>query len=331
MRCFIDSLLRDVIRNSNFRIEQNKIAKRAYDVLTAACERGDGEVAMVTKLCDDLHGKSCGKAKICAKKVHGNSNSSGSMVTFHNGSKKVTKELADMVIISLATQDKEIVFEKIAFIQNKKEGKSRAGKWEICPDQLYLLHNFPTFDGVSGVFGRQRDVALSNAFGRLGNYGLFTADGDMVFANARIINAIQEGKTVSFDRIRNATVKSQSNNAGPFLFDPMLMEELYHFTKHYHWMPPFAGMPVLGDCDIALNLYQFIRNWTQFNIGETIVCRGRVISGDLVNLADCFIKSLGVRKNFDYIPVETNDRNEWSPEFDGAVLVLHYDMGKDNY
>jgi len=327
MHHFIDSLLREVFYNSGFRLKQNAIAQSAYDTLTASYNRGDNEVAMVTRLCDDLHGKDCGKAKIYAKKVHGNSSSSGSMVTFYNGSRKTMRELADMVIISMATHKAKVIFEKIAFVQNKKETAKE--KWKIDQDQLYLLHNLPTFDGVSGIFGKQKDIALPNAFGRLGNYGLFIANGDMVFANAAIINALQNKETVSLDSIRKETTKNKRNSLGHFPFDPMLMEEFYHCNKHSYWMPLFAELPILGNCEIALNLYQFIRNWTQFNIGETTICRGRVISGELVSLADTFIKGSGIRKDFDYYRAETNDRNEWNIEFDGAVFVLHYDVGND--
>lgn len=320
MHDFVECLLQEIIHNPSFRNEQNTIAKSAGDVLTVACKSRDNEVAMVTKLCDNLHGKSCGKVKIYAKKIHGKK----SMVTFYHGSKKPTKELADMAIISIATSGKTIVFEKIAFIQNKKE-YSRDKKWKIDQEQLYLLHNFPTFDSVSGIFDRQQCVALPNTLGRLGNYGLFTADGDIIFVNARIINAVQDKKTVSFDRLRNETAKSMSNNVGHFIFDPRLMGELCCFCRHNHyWIPQFEGLPILGNCDIALNLYQFIRNWTQFNIGETVVCHGRVICEALARLTNFFISVLGIHNDIDYTRVESNDNNEGESESDGAVFVLHY-------
>ena len=140
MRYFIDRLLKEVIYDPGFRLEQNEIAKNAYGTLVDAYKRRDCEVAMVTKLCDELNGKNCGMAKIYAKKVHGNA----SKVSFCNGSRETTKELADMAVITIATHDRDVVFEKIAFIQNKKE--SSRGKWKIDQDQLYLLTNFPTFE-----------------------------------------------------------------------------------------------------------------------------------------------------------------------------------------
>jgi hypothetical protein len=71
-----------------------------------------------------------------------------------------------MLIVSLATENKTIVYERVAFIQNKKR-RGSTGKWTIDQDQLFLLHNFPSFDGVSGIYSGQKEVALLNAGGQL--------------------------------------------------------------------------------------------------------------------------------------------------------------------
>lgn len=322
MHKFIQKLIEDTLMNSDFRIEQNEIAKGAYDTLNASYSRGDNEVQMVTSLCNYLNDKRCGQAKVYAKKIHG----SASQVEFFNGSRKVHKELADMVIISIATSNKKVIFEKIAFIQNKKEDTS--GKWKIDQDQLYLLHNMPTFDGVKGIFGKQRNIALPNALGRLGNYGLFLADGDMVFANASIVNALQDKTIISYETIRRETTENKNNRLLPYPFSPMLMDELYyHLRKTNFLLPLFLDPPILlNNCDVALNLYQLIRNWTQFNIGEIVICGEQAISSDLVNLINNLLAKAQLHNLLNYDFDKRNNLNEWGYEFDGALLVYHYDI-----
>lgn len=318
---FIRRLIEDTLTSSSFRIGQNEIAKGAYDTLNASYLRGDNEVKMVTCLCDYLNDKKCGQAKIYAKKIHG----STSQVEFYNGSRQVQKELADMVIISIVTRNRKIIFEKIAFIQNKKEDS--AGKWNIDQDQLYLLHNLPTFDGVKGIFGKQKNVALPNALGRLGNYGLFLADGEMIFANANIVNALQEKTIISHERIRRETAGSQNNRLYPYAFSPIVMDDLYYYFRKNHFLSQlFLDAPVLGNCNIALNLYQLIRNWTQFNIGEITISGEQVISSGLANLVNNLLTKAELKNLLEYDFVKGNDRNDWGYEFDGAVLVYHYDV-----
>jgi hypothetical protein len=177
---FFETLMMEIFYKPEFRLNQNDIALSVCNLLSKSYKSRDNETKMVEKLCNYLHDKNCGKAKIYAVKIHG----STSKVEFYDATNKlVKKELGDMVVISLVTFKSKIVFEKLAFIQNKKEDKAGSEKWKIDQNQLFLLNNFPTFNGVSGIFGKQKNVALLNAFGQLGNYGLFHSDGDMVFAN----------------------------------------------------------------------------------------------------------------------------------------------------
>ena len=148
-------LIHEFFNNPKFRLDQNDIALDAYNTLSKSYKNKDNEVKTVEKLCSNLNGKECGKAKLYAEKIHGNA----SKVEFYNASNSlVKKELGDMVIISLATCKSKITFEKIAFIQNKKETKEGSEKWKIDQDQLFLLNVFPTFNGVSGIFGNEKKL-----------------------------------------------------------------------------------------------------------------------------------------------------------------------------
>ena len=167
---------------------------------------------------------------------------------------------------------------------------------------------------------------MPNVSGGLGNFGFFHSDGDMVFANAKVINALQEGAIISLERIRKETTKNNMFCQSNLLFSSEFRNELYYFLKNDLMFPNCIGLPIFGNCDIALNLYQFIRNWTQFNIGETVVIGGKSINGILSNLADSFIKGSGISNYIDYYKIENNEMRDWNLEFGGAVFVLHYNI-----
>ena len=199
MRNFIDRLHKLSV-DTYFRCRQNKLAEVAYEVLTAAyCPstppREKREENIVKNICNAFSDQKqfYQDVTIYAEKIHG----SKSFVKFRNDlseAKKdhslVTKEMADMVVIAIATENDKILFEKIAFIQNKKEVTSNSVTWVIDQDQLFLLQNFPNFHGKSGLFYNKNDkdknYTLHNTYGKLGNYGLFLSPGEMIFANAKL-------------------------------------------------------------------------------------------------------------------------------------------------
>ena len=322
--------LLESLQRTDFRRWQNTITKEAYSTLEFSNASGDDEVKMVTKLCEALNNKNFGQFRLYAHKIHGKR----SMVEFLNGENSlVTRELADMVILSLITEGDKVVLEKFAFIQNKKE--QCKGKWDIEQSQLYLLHNLPTFDGVSGIFRHEKNIALSSAQGRLGNYGLFSAPCNIAFVNARIINALQKGSVVSIDDIKKNTAFSNTVNF-PYwgCFDECGHHDLYYILKHGlgHNLLGYGGIPVLGDCSIALNMHQFIRNWTQFNIGEIIIANGRTQCKALTDLSRAYKKAAGFKDLLKYSFDNSNDiGNEkgfkWIAEgIDTAVIILHCDI-----
>jgi len=323
MHYFYDALVKELFYNPNFRLDQNDIVLNTYNILSGSYKNNDNEIKMVEKLCSCLHNKKCGKAKLYAVKVHGNR----SKAEFYNATNKlVKKELADMVVISLVTFKNQIILEKIAFIQNKKENSKDIKKWSIDQDQLFLLNNFPTFNGVSGIFGKQKNIALPNIFGQLGCYGLFHSDGDMVFANTKIINALQNTNVISLNNLRNESAKNNTLYNTDLLFTPECREDIFYFLKYNLMYPNLIKLPILGNCELALNLYQFIRNWTQLNIGETTIVRGKVINSILSGLADYFMKGSGISNFIKYLKIENEETYDWNSDFDGAVFVLHHNI-----
>ena len=243
----------------NFRVFQNNLAQKVYEALGTSYSNSDGEVKIVEALCKAITGETDGKnLKFYAKKNHG----SRSFVEFHNQDKPTTKELADMVIISVATEGREIVYEKTAFIQNKKDDNNE-NSWKIDPDQLYLLHNFPTFKGNKGIFKKNfsDDVIFQNRSETLGNYGLFQSPGEMILVNALTVFKLQQGNKILFSDVRKHSHFRNNDFSFPHIDYPFYEEILYRYFKHFpKYGFPFLNLPFLGNSAVSFNVYEFIRN-----------------------------------------------------------------------
>jgi hypothetical protein len=293
----MDNLLRtlsEYYNSSEFRKFQNAFAKDVYEILGTSYSNSEGEVKMVTEMCSAIDGKTFQKLKFYTKKIHG----TRSFVEFHNQDKPVTKELADMVIISVATTDNEIVYEKTALIQNKKEDTD--SNWKIDQDQLYLLHNFATFKGKKGIFKKNfsDEVVFLNHSQTLGNYGLFQSPGEMILINALTVFRLQQGDKVSLSDIRKfASNNFQSNSTFQFpLVDyPFLDEMFYRYFKHFpKYGLPFLNLPFLNNITVSFNIYEFIRNWTLFNIGEVVSVYGNMVDKDLSTFNRILLRAAGL-------------------------------------
>jgi len=311
----------DYYNRPDFRKFQNNLAKEVYETLGTSYSNSNGEVKMVTEMCNTINGKSFGKLNFYSKKIHG----SRSFVEFHNQDKPTTKELADMVIISVATKGREIIYEKTAFIQNKKEDK--ADNWKIDQDQLYLLHNFPTFTGNKGIF-RQHffdEVVFLNHSETLGNYGLFQEPGEMILLNALMVYKLQENKSISLSDIRKFTNNSLNKNAAfrfPFFDHPLMEEIIYRYFRHFpKYGFSFMNLPFLSNSVASFNIYDFIRNWSLFNIGEVVSVYGNVIDKNLSIFNRIFLREAGLS---DFI-----NTNVDAPEFSNNMTIVVAHMNLD--
>lgn len=303
----MDSLVTTLLQycsDPNFTLFQNDTAEKMYKTLSHSYSKKANEVEMVSNLCDNISGTNYRKIKFYAKKIHGRA----SYVKFYNPlnikNSNPTKELADMVVISIATSKDHILFEKIAFIQNKKDVSQ---SWNIDQDQLFLLHNFPTFEVTSGKLKNmwKGKTALNNIFGQLGNYGLFLSPGEMLFLNARLISMVQDKGTVSFDNIKRANIKSP---ACMNFFDPF---------------GPFC-MPILSSCEFASNIYEFVKNWTLFNIGEPAIVDDKELDDNLIRASSYFLKAVGFSDP--YINLDDLDLPLIDFESDTGIFVMHISL-----
>ncbi len=309
--------LYDFYRDIDFRKFQNSFARELYENIGASYSNSYNEVKMVTELCNTINGKSYQNLKFHTKKIHG----SRSFVEFYNKDKPSTKELADMVIISIATRESRIIFEKTAFIQNKKEDDNN--QWKIDLDQLYLLRNFPTFKGNRGIFKRNfnDEVVFFNNSKTLGNYGLFQFPGEMIIANAHTIFKVLQNDKVVFNDLKNELdTYQQLNNSN--VMDYRYFEEILHRFYKFHpaFISPFFNLPFLGNNTLSLNIYDFVRNWTLFNIGEIVSLFGNIVNSDLYRFNQIMLKEVGLKKFL--------NNNLESPEFGNnmVVIVSHLDL-----
>lgn len=309
----------DYYNRPDFRKFQNTFTRDIYESLGTSYSNSDNEIKMVTEMCQKIDGKAFEKLKFYTKKIHG----TRSFVEFHNQDKPTTKELADMVIISVATKNKEIIYEKTAFIQNKKEDTDC--NWKIDQDQLYLLYNFPTFKGKKGIFKQNfsDEVAFLNHSEALGNYGLFQQPGEMILMNASTVFKLQQGDKVSFSDIRKFASNSSYNSAFqfPLIDHPFWDEMLYRYFKSFpKYSLPFLNLPFLNNSIVSFNIYEFIRNWTLFNIGQIVSVYGNAIDQDLSTFNRILLKQAGLS---DFINTNIEDQ-----EFENnlTIIVAHLSL-----
>lgn len=310
--------LSDYYYRTDFRNFQNTFSREIYETLGISYSRNDNEVSMVTEMCNSVNGRSFDKLKFYSKKIHG----SRSYVEFFNKDKPVTTELADMVIISIATMNKNIIYEKIAFIQNKKSNNNDC--WDIDENQLYLLHNFPSFKGSKGIFKRnyKNEIIFFNNSQTLGNYGLFMNPGEMILLNALSVFKLQQNYKLKAEDIRKSPLQLNNNDLGfafPYIDHPFYDEMLYRYLKHFPKNGfPFTNMPFLNNSLISLNIYEFIRNWTLFNIGEVASVNGDVIDNNLSEFIRLLLRQLGLSN-----VINLNVEGEDSFNTDSTILVSH--------
>ncbi len=310
----------DYYNRSDFRKFQNTLVRDVYKSLETSYSNFNGEVKMVTDMCEIIHEKTFEKLKFYTKKIHG----SKSFVEFHNQNKQTTKELADMVIISVATKDREIIYEKTAFIQNKKEEIESV--WKIDQDQLYLFHNFPTFKGNKGIFRKNfnDEVVFHNNSETLGNYGLFQNPGEMTLVNALTVHKLQQNGKISLSDIRKFAHNSYHNNSFKLpLVDFEYWDTIYYLNFKYfsEYCLSFLNLPFLNNSFYSFNIYEFIRNWSLFNVGDVVSAFGKTIDQDLLKFNRILLQEAGLS---DFININIDGQ-----EFDSDLIILVAHMNLD--
>lgn len=327
MENFIRGYL-NLLGNIDFRIFQNELSQKCYDTLAQGYNTRANEVSLVGRLVDAINDQDFDGLKFYANKIHG----PRSYVEFNYRDKPTTKELADMVIISIASYGKERIYQKITFIQNKVDTNK---KWNIDDEQLFLLKNFPKFTGNKGIFKSftSRDVVFINQSRCLGSFGLFLNPGEMIFMSAPLLSELKNDKTITMDNIKvpdTETNKGYQPSFFPFMLDHPFWDEMFHFMsksiRPFAWAPLMTGgtLPFLNNTVFSRDIYDFIRNWSLFNIGESTFAFGNVLNPDLDRFTNHLLRSLGMQEyvNLPASNIDEKFHNEM------AIFAMHADLSK---
>jgi|GEM_PF-808094 len=342
-------MIRDAIRefheyyysSVDFKKWRSNFSREIYACLKPNI--GLHEDVLITELCKVMSGQEfragSGRIFIESNKAHGYSTSG---VEFDYIGENVKKELADMIIISAVTFQREVLFLKTAFIQNKNanRGNKRTDSWSIDQEQLFLLKNFPSFVGVHGIIDRmfgRKQVDFMNHSGTLGNYGLFTLQGDLAFLTARNVFCAQKASGgLSFESIRNAA------NASATSHSYYQGSQFCGRCHRKHCMDCFEGhreypmslsqlnyLPFFNNYSYALNVYEVVKDLTCFNIGEPSCAFGRITDRDLFDFTAKIL-----HKSFGYTIAENRffdneNENIYRDEGGATVILNRLELGKN--
>jgi len=333
----------DLIKDEGFLEFQNNLALDIYDGLGQGFSSNENEVSLVTKLCEITNGKSYGSVSIRADKIHG----SKSYVEFHYKDKPVTKELGDMAIITIVSRGRERLFQKLCLIQNKKGSNTDSSKnkenvrWDIDLEQLYLLKNFPRLSGNKGILKHCRDVSFRNTEGSLGAFGLMHFPGDMIFITAPLLTELMKGrKSLNTSDISvvgsNCTAGSQNGMGWPFFQYLGKIHPMEFFHMHEKLLHRFGGMwphmcggtvPFLGNTPFLRDIYDFVRSWTQVNIGETSFSFGEVTNTVVDGFSNSLLRQIGFGELVDLPINEQFAEFRWESEL--GIAVTHIDIARE--
>lgn len=313
-------LLSDV----NFRRFQNDLSQKMYDTLGRGYALGEHEVPLVTRLTDVIKKTEFDQFNFYGEKIHG----PRSYVEFDYRDKPVTKEIGDMAIISIISCQRQRILQKISFVQNKVCGDN---KWKIDEEQLFLLKNFPKFSGNKGIFRSfsKEDITFLNRSGCLGAFGLFLEPGEMMFITAPLLTELKKGNALSCDDARFPESASMKPQSLPYFLDFRYLHEylvrgrypesLLFLNAYQNQLPSIFGGAVF-----SRDIYDFTRNWTQFNIGETTYAFGDITNPILDKFTNFLLRRVGI-PNVDLPHSEV----EGEFENDMTLFVMHFDLGKE--
>ena len=307
---------------------QHACIAEVYDQLGQGYTESEGEVALVTRMADTLRGQSYHGLRIHCEKIHG----SKSYVSFNFRDKPTTKELGDLILVTVVSDGRQRLLQKLCIVQNKM---LRSGKAQIDAEQLFLLKNFPLFSGSQGLFRGAKDVMFRNTQMCLGAYGFFEAPGEFIHVNAGVLSNTLNGSStfaksalgqgVSYAGTRGSTV----NDAFilPWFDDPMILEDIY-FRWHKHGFPlPLISptAPLFSSQRTLHDLYDFIRAWTSLQIGEMVYAFDHSLDQEAERFSNAVLRSVGFGEFVDF----GDDNVQGEFRAGSTVMVSHLDISKD--
>ena len=320
-----------LFRDIEFKLFQNQFSRDVYESLSQSYKNKENEVSTVTRLVESINNKKYNSMKFHSYKIHG----SRSYVEFDFQDRPTTKELADMIVISIISDGRKRLMQKVSFIQNKM---NENGLWNIDKEQLYLLKNFPTFTGNKGLlksyFGKS-NICFHNHSKNLGSFMLFSDPGELKYISAPFLSEIVINGTIKLENINmSESIISNQNNGmlQPFIFDLRFYEEYMHYflkrSGPYGFLPNLGmnnSLPFLTNSVFSRDVYDFVRNWTLFNLGETSFSYGEMIDENLDRFVVSILKKIGLNEEID-LP-EGSFENGFNSDL--AVFVVNFDVNQE--
>ncbi|MFZ6032022.1 MULTISPECIES: hypothetical protein [Melioribacter] len=276
---------------------------------------------------NELNNKNFGNfIHIRAYKIH----RAKSYVEFSYRDKPTTRELGDLIVISIVSDKKKRLLQKTSIIQNKKE---KDMTWDIDQEQLFLLKNFPTISSSKGIFKTiRRDLDFINMSNSLGSYGLFHSPGDMIYASAVVIASLYKKNKINYDDFENIESYLSNSNTNPFGHNLFHIEDIiYFFEKYYRrfafpWLFGSHNNFFLGHCHFTRDISDFIKNLTYFNIGEYSYVNGTIIDEHLDNFSNTVLRTIGFQE---FIDIDAGNEREINNDIDIQIIVTHMDVGTE--
>ena len=304
---------------------QNDISRTAYNALATAWTSGKDEIHIVEDLVNVLDGKKYNAVSLGSRMIHG----PVSFVDFGFRDEQKTRELGDMVVISVVTSGQTRLLQRVCIIQNKKV---HAKRFEVDQPQLFLLKNFPPFTGTQGIV-KGLNGAYWNRSGCLGAYGLLTEPGEMLFASAPLLTEILRSRAsmqLSDVTLPGMVAPNCWNNGASGFPSAILMADpdlWYHLTRLCHvpfWGSIGCGVPFYGNVIYGRDIYDFVRGWTQINIGEVTYFGDTTVEPELDSFANRLIARAGLGKGIDIPIKERHDQDDFSGNI--GVFLLRIDV-----
>jgi len=86
-----------------------------------------------------------------------------------------------------------------------------------------------------------------------------------------------------------------------------------------------GSYPFLNNSVFSRDIYDFIRNWSQFNIGEPTYAFGNVINPDLDSFSNFLLRLIGIGE---YVNLtESNIEGKFHNEM--ALFAMHIDLDRE--
>lgn len=211
-----------------------------------------------------------------AKFIHGNM----FRAEFIHNSKKIIRELGDMIFINKLLFNNRKYFERYTITQFKKAKKKNKiiTSWEIEPEQLYLLNNFPEFKFYNKNIAT-KSYYLPNCSKCQGSYGLLPKNNadEFIFIAAPLLDIIkEERKSIRMQQILNAT------NEKAIAYLAMIV-----LGKNY-------------SCLLTNNVSDFVHNYLSLKIGEVTVCNDILINKDAADFLNEILSFIHKFKTYKY-------------------------------